>query len=357
LAGPLKTYAFVNAKLRTRISKILSEEFIRQLIRTRSLSESVQMLAETDFQPVQRIYEQTGDIKMAELELLSKEVEIYLELEKLLEEDVRGFVQALAERFEIEVLKNAIRLWFDAKIRGRSIENAAGYLLRRQIHHSIDLDGIINADTLERVGELLERTPYAGIVREQAPRVMEGASLFPLELALDRCLYARLVEAAEQLKPRDREIARRLIGVEIDLQNVGWLIRFKHFYSLNTDQALGYTLPGGLNLSVDLMRESYASERPDREMSVLLGKRYPELSTLLSTQDQAKSTARLTMIERILEQILALEVRRILTGYPFTIGIILAYFILKANEIRKIMTVLNAKFYNWPEERILAVIL
>jgi V/A-type H+-transporting ATPase subunit C len=356
LAGPLKTYAFINAKLRTRISKILPEEFIRQLIHSRSLAESVQMLAETDFHPVQRIYEQTGDIKMAELELLSKELEIYLELEKLLEEDVRGFVQALAERFEIEVLKNAIRLWFDAKIRGRSIENAGGYLLRKPIHHSIDLDGIINADTLERVGDLLERTPYAGIVREQAARVIEGASLFPLELALDRYLYARMVEAAEPLKPRDREIARRLIGVEIDLQNVGWLLRFKHFYSLDTDQALGYTLPGGLNMSVDLMRESYASERPDREMSALVGKRYPELSALLSTQDQVKSTARLTMIERILEQILALEVRKILTSYPFTIGIILAYFILKANEIRKIMTVLNAKFYNWPEERIMAVI-
>ena len=356
MAGPLKTYAFINAKLRTRISKILPEEFIRQLIHSRSLAESVQMLAETDFHPVQRIYEQTGDIKMAELELLSKELEIYLELEKLLEEDVRGFVQALAERFEIEVLKNAIRLWFDAKIRGRSIENAGGYLLRKPIHHSIDLDGIINADTLERVGDLLERTPYAGIVREQAARVIEGASLFPLELALDRSLYARMVEAAESLKPRDREIARRLIGVEIDLQNVGWLLRFKHFYSLDTDQALGYTLPGGLNLSVDLMRESYVSERPDREMSALVGKRYPELSALLSTQDQVKSTARLTMIERILEQILALEVRKILTSYPFTIGIILAYFILKANEIRKIMTVLNAKFYNWPEERIMAVI-
>jgi len=356
LAGPLKTYAFVNAKLRTRISKILPEEFIRQLIHTRSLAESVQMLAETDFRPVQRIYAQTGDIKMAELELLRKEVEIYLELENLLEEEVQGFVKALNERFEIEVLKNAIRLWFDAKIRGRSIENAGSYLLRRPIHHSIDLDGIINADTLERVGDLLARTPYAGIIRAQAARVMEAASLFPLELALDRFLYTRLVEAAEQLKPRDREIAQRLIGVEIDLQNVGWLIRFKNFYSLEADQALGYTLTGGLNLTPELMRESYVAERADREISALVGRRYPELATLLSTQDQVKSTARLTMIERILEQIMALEVRKILTGYPFTVGIILAYFILKANEIRKIMTILNAKFYNWPEERILAVI-
>jgi len=356
LAGPLKTYAFVNAKLRARISKILPEDFIRKLIRSRSLAESVQLLAETDFQPVQRIYEQTGDIKMAELELLRKEVEIYLELEGLLEEEVRSFVETLTERFEIERLKNVIRLWFDCRIRGRNIENAGGYLLRRPIHHSIDLEAIIHADTLESVGDLLESTPYAGIVREQAARVTEAASLFPLELALDRFFYARLVEAGEHLKPRDREIARRLIGVEIDLQNVGWLIRFKHFYSLDAGQALEYTLAGGLNLSVDLMRDSYASERADREMSALVGKRYPELSTLLTRQDQVKSTGRLTMIERILEQILGLEVKKMMAGYPFTIGIILAYFILKANEIKKIMTVLNAKFYNWPEERILAVI-
>ncbi|UCF97054.1 MAG: V-type ATPase subunit [Spirochaetaceae bacterium] len=356
MARPLKTYAFINAKLRTRISKILPEQFIRQLVRARSLAESVQMLAESDFAPVQKVYERTGDIKTAELELLRGELSIYLELERLLEEEVRDFVRALGERFEIENLKNALRLWFDRRIRGRAVDDARGYLLRRAIHHSIDLDGIIDADTLEQVADRLEGTPYSEIVRQQAAKVMQAASLFPLELTLDRYLYSRLVQATDQLSTRDREIAQRLLGVEIDLQNVGWLIRFKNFYSLEEDQALGYTLPGGLNLTPELMRESYTAERTDREISALVGRRYPEIAPLLSSQEQTKLTARLTMIERILEQILAIEVRKILTGYPFTIGIVLAYFILKANEIRKIMTVLNAKFYDWPEEHILALI-
>jgi len=356
LAGPLKTYAFVNAKLRTRISKILPEEFIRQLIRARSLAESVQMLAETDFAPVQKVYERTGDVKTAELELVEKELSIYLELEGLVEEEVHEFVHALTSRFEIEVLKNVLRLWFDRRIRGRNIEDARSYLLRKPIHHSIDLEAIINADTLEQAAEHLERTPYAGIVRQQAAGVLEAASLFPLELALDRFFYSRLAAATDRLGARDRKIARRLIGVEIDLQNVGWLIRFKTFYSLEVDQALGFTLPGGLNLSSELMRESYDAERTDREISALVGKRYPEIAPLLASREQTKFTARLTMIERILEQIMTIEVKKILTGYPFTIGIILAYFILKSDEIRKIMTVLNAKFYNWPEERILALV-
>ncbi len=356
MAGPLKTYAFINAKLRTRISKILPEQFIRQLARARSLAESVQMLAETDFAPVQKIYEQTGDIKTAELELLRKELSIYLELEKLVEEEVLGFVHALCERFETENLKNALRLWFDRRIRGRNIEDARGYLLRKPIHHPIDLDGIINSDTLEEVADRLQATPYAAIVRQQSAQVMKDSSLFSLELALDRFLYHRLVEAADRLAPRDREIARRLIGVEIDLQNVGWLIRFKNFYSLETEQALGYTLAGGLNLEPELMRESYVSEQTDREISALVGRRYPEIAPLLASKEQTKFTARLTLIERILEEIIKIEVRKIMTGYPFTIGIILSYFILKSDEIRKVMTVLNAKFYDWPEERIQALV-
>ena len=54
----------------------------------------------------------------------------------------------------------------------------------------------------------------------------------------------------------------------------------------------------------------------------------------------------------ILEEIMKHEVHRILAGYPFTIGIILSYFILKRNELKKIRTILNAKHYGIEQERI-----
>jgi vacuolar-type H+-ATPase subunit C/Vma6 len=71
---------------------------------------------------------------------------------------------------------------------------------------------------------------------------------------------------------------------------------------------------------------------------------YPGLSALLSAQT-SDSTSRLILIRRILEEIMKQEVRRILAGYPFTIGIVLSYFILKRNELRRIRTILNAKQY------------
>jgi len=46
------------------------------------------------------------------------------------------------------------------------------------------------------------------------------------------------------------------------------------------------------------------------------------------------------------------EADRSLAGYPFSIGIVLAYFTRQREELRTIMTILNAKNYSLPEERI-----
>ena len=148
MPGPLKKYAFINAQLRARISKILPEEFPRQMAGAASLAEAAQMLAGTPFAAAEAAYTRTGDIKMAELELLRAEVELYREIEGRVEGQVRELVYALATRFEVEELKGALRLWFDARVRGRRIEGSQGYLLRERIHHALDLDRIVGASSL-----------------------------------------------------------------------------------------------------------------------------------------------------------------------------------------------------------------
>jgi len=45
-----------------------------------------------------------------------------------------------------------------------------------------------------------------------------------------------------------------------------------------------------------------------------------------------------------------------LSGYPFTVGIVLAYFVLKRNEMRKVRSILNAKYYKLSEERLQGIL-
>jgi V/A-type H+-transporting ATPase subunit C len=355
VSGPLKKYAFINAKLRARISKILPDELTAQMMRTSSLTETMQLLRDTPFADMVVVYNSTGDLKSAELELLKKEIALYLEFERLIpgEEELLGFIRALTLRYETDNLKQALRLWFDQAVRERNIDTMVGYLYRQRILHSLPLDGIINAPNLETVIELLGGTPYGRILEAQSEQVMAGRSLFPAEIALDHFFYRTLRGQADQLETRDREIVRRMIGVEIDLQNINWLIRFKEFYKLPLEEVLAWSIPEGHALDRKAITDAYGSK--EDTLLNLIKKRYSEYAPLLAAQGTG-SQSRLVLLERILEQIMLTEVRHILSGYPFTIGIILSYFILKRTEIKTVMTILNAKFYQLPEERIKSVL-
>jgi vacuolar-type H+-ATPase subunit C/Vma6 len=82
----------------------------------------------------------------------------------------------------------------------------------------------------------------------------------------------------------------------------------------------------------------------------LLRGSYGSIGALLGSGGNAAS--RLAFLEGALRQISADEAGRSLAGYPFSIGIVLAYFTRAREELRTVMTILNAKNYAMPEERI-----
>ena len=353
MAFSLKKYSFINAKLRTRLSRIFSDDFINQIIRSPSLPETVQLFVDTDYANIESIYNRTGDIKLVELELFRHQANLYTEVERYVEKEVLDLVKALAAKFETENLKNVLRLWFDKNIRKRDISMALNYLYRDKIHYDLNIDRILNTDSLETVAEALQGTPYHQIIRENSLSVVKDKNLFKLEIAIDHYYYKQLLTEARKLSDRDCRIATRLIGVTIDRQNINWIVRFKMTYNLPLQEALKYCIPSGFSLNQDAIAQAYSSDSVTEILSGLVKRKYPGFQSLLAKQTQ-ETNARLLLVERILSQILSREVSRILVGYPFTIGIILAYFILKENEIKKIMTILNAKYYGISEDRIMS---
>jgi V/A-type H+-transporting ATPase subunit C len=351
MASALTKYSYINAKLRARISKILPDDFTDQLVRARTLLEAVQLFKDTDFSFIESIYNKTGDLKSVELELYKREITLYVEIERYVKDDVLRFVSTLSTVFEVESLKNALRLWFDRVIRKRDIGEPYLYLHREKIHHNIDFDGIINAQTVDEIVNTLAGTPYADPVERAKQWIEERKSIFLAEVHLDQYLYKKIEDELSRLEGQDQAIAKRFIGVEIDLQNISWLVRFKSVYDLPLDEALSYVLPSRNSGARDRITAAYHSQDVKEMLSGFLSRGYHGLDTILS-QGVGDQTSRFVVIERILEQIMLFEVSKTLGGYPFTIGIILAYFILKKNELRRIVTILNAKFYEIPEERI-----
>lgn len=351
MSGPLSKYAFINAKLRARISKILPEDLFGRLAKAPSLDGALVLLRETPFADLERTYAATGDLKQAELELLKREIDLYRNIRQFVHPDCLELVDALLSQFEIDNLKNAIRIFFDRRIRKRPADTSEHYILYERILASIPIDAVVNASSFEEIAGVCEGTPYGSIIRKYSVTVESEGSLFRMEMALDHLYYRNLLSAIAKLGQPDRDIALRLAGVEIDLQNIRWIIRFRHFYDLSLEAVMAAVVPGGFNLSGALIEEMYKAQNVTSMLRGFVKSRYPGLSMLLASET-ADTASRILLVRRIMEEIMKHEAQRILTGYPFTIGILLAYFLLKKRELTRLRALLNAKQYGVEQERI-----
>ncbi len=344
MADRLSQYAFINAKLRARISQILTADFFNELARASTLESMLAMLRDTGFAELEKTYTATGDLKQVELKLIEHEIDLYRELKKHVHPDTVEFLEALLVRYEIDNLKNAIRVFFDRVVRGRAIEAGAEYIVYEPIIHDLPIDKILYAESFEEIAVLLAGTGYEEIIRGHAGQVRQEGNLFRMEIAFDHAYYAGLLAAAGRLGRRDRRIACRLIGAEIDTENISWMVRLKTFYDISRELLEAAIIPGGAVIKTSLAADLCREDSVAAVMGHIIEGYYPEYLPLLSAQ-AAESTSGLRLIGRILEEIRHQEIRRILTGDPFTIGIVLAYFLLKHKEVATLRRLLTAKRY------------
>ncbi|HUX22647.1 MAG TPA: V-type ATPase subunit [Spirochaetia bacterium] len=346
MAGHVGKYAYINAKLRARLSTMLPEDFFDRMEGAFSLADALTLLKDTPYSNLASVFDKTGDIKAVELELFADEIALYGEIRRQSDETVADMITAFELRYEVIVLKRALRLWFDRVVRERPIEENLSYLYRRPICYPIDIDALIAAGSISEISSLLKKTPYHEIVETAGREVEAKRTLFPLETALDRFYFSRLLSVFEQLDRQDRDIASRLIGVQIDIENINRLVRFKEAYRLPFEQILPDLIPHGHRLSNKIIETLVAAPDTGAQITQILGADYPELSAMMTgTKASSPLPARLFLIERVLEEVLSIEIRRVLGGYPFTIGIVIAYFLLAQTESRRIRSILNAKFY------------
>ncbi|HAE22416.1 MAG TPA: hypothetical protein DCG47_08870 [Spirochaetaceae bacterium] len=363
MANALARYAFLSAKLKTRLSKELPSELIDRLIKARSLPEAIMLLRDTAYAPIEKAYADTGDLRAGEAIIQARELELYTELFRFLKEPELSFVRALSLRFELEKVKHALRLWFDAVVRKRSIDGKSGYIYRPLIAHRFDVDEVIRAPDIETLVKAFGRSPYAEIAKRELPAAVSGRSLFAFELRLDRYYYDEAFAAAARLDSRDRLIAERALGVDVDMRNLSWLMRFKASPEAAKDVPLNAILPRGKAIDPQALaaaaeeRQGSAAFGPAGAAGAaltvaleLLAKHYGHFVALLSRGGDP--AARLTMMEGALRQIALAEAERSLAGFPFSIGVVLAYFTKRREELRAVMTILYAKNYSLPEERI-----
>jgi vacuolar-type H+-ATPase subunit C/Vma6 len=70
-------FAYVNTKLRSRLSKCLTDEQLESLIKAPSISEAVLLLRGTYYEAYDKAYEEAGDLRLAELAIAREEINLF----------------------------------------------------------------------------------------------------------------------------------------------------------------------------------------------------------------------------------------------------------------------------------------
>lgn len=345
LFKPLSKYSLINAKVRARLSTLLEIDTINKLAEAQSLGEFYSRLSGTVYEDIFSSPQAKSDPRMAEKLLMEKEAEWHRELINDLKGNERELISAMLEGYEVGNIKVALRI----REKGKAKEEELRYILTGKLVHNIPYRSVAGAKTMEDVIPILTGTPYAPSVARALDLYHEKGTLFPIETSLEIDYYKRLVKRVEALARRDRQIASRLIGLEIDVRNLSWLVRLKFYYGLPVGELGDYMIPGGGALKKDKLKRAFASETIRDVFISALDRSFAFAVELIKNEQEV---GKLYILEVILWNYLVREAKKSLAGFPFTIGTVLSYLILKRNEIRNLITILNGKLLDMDKESI-----
>lgn len=328
----LATYAFANAKVRAMLSYLIGAPTFSLLLDSKNIYELIDILKKTRYQDIfANVRADSPDLPSLERMLLLNDISIYRKVrDSLSGKKEREFVAILMQRYEIEDLKIVLRLWHS-----KEPVKVEDYILAEKIRFDIDYKKIASAETIEEVIVLLDKTDYKEPLLTARDKFKSTKSLFFLETSLDMDYYKRLIACIGRLSAADKRAASKILAVEVDSENIQWLIKIRRYYGLGLSDMLEWFMPGGSIKAEGALRSLYASGRMAGAIeSVMFGPYLP-------VKDLAEENIHL--IESFLYEILLKEVKKALGGDPFTIGTIFGYLILKRKETRNIISLLYAK--------------
>ncbi|NLV85246.1 MAG: V-type ATPase subunit [Spirochaetales bacterium] len=354
MKSPVRRYGFINAKLRARLGSMLDENKITILLQSNTVDELLQQLSDTHYAEIIESYDRSGDLQMLEAKLFEREVRVHQEIIDMLDGRHAELAAALTRKLEVENLKSVLRLWFSNAVKNQNIQYRYGYLYQRTIVSEIDWSQIINAPSYQDVLKALEHTIYfsSAAMYDFDDIVKDG--LFYVETALDRLWFSTVRSAAAKLPRMDREILNRVLDNDADLKNIINLVRYGWLYRLPSDTLQTLMFEGGTVTETKEFQTYLDLPADQRNPLLLVKKHFPKLARQLLDAEKESSlpVGHIEKVERYLGLARKKTYAKMLTGNPFTIGTVLAYFFQCERQDRIIRTIVNGLYYGWDSETV-----
>jgi len=252
-AMSVSEYAYVYARTRARMSELLGERKLRELVDARR-EDFLPLLMDTAYKgKLTKAALVEIDARSIERALNEELIAQYVMVIRSTSGVVRALFAALFRRLEVKNLKAVIRAKAVAGTEAVMLFPVEAFFKRR-------ISRLMDVDSLEGVIKQLEK-PYRSVLEEALSAYEKSKRLLVLERALDAEYSNALWDRIETLRGTDRELVRELIGTEFDITNIRTLLRCKS-EGIAGAEIMNYFLPYGYarDFGADAVKDSIFAE-------------------------------------------------------------------------------------------------
>jgi V/A-type H+-transporting ATPase subunit C len=335
-------YSVLHARVRALYSRMLSPERWNRLCEATSFEALITLLKETVYGPyLSEVEEKRLTSRRAVYQINGHLANAYLAVIRLAPEQARALLEQLFRQFEVDNLKAVLR----------GVATGALWEEIRYVLFPLGSSTVLPAQAMSEAGSMaaavqhLRGTPYYRTLTHAMERYTAEQSLFPLEVALDLDYWRELWSDVNRLSDRDRSQAQRIVGSLLDMNNLMWAMRYRVYHHLSEEEIINYTLPIGYQVRDAHVRAIAAGA----DIAHVLIQIYPNLTDVESLLREPK--VGLPEVELQLQRHIAERCRAAFVGYPFHIGIPLAYVVLNELELQDLTVLIEAKSLQIPTER------
>jgi len=343
--GKVSKYAYINAKVRGMMGKLLTREAIDSLIGAESFQTMVRLLEQSPYGPklVAFPFEQINS-EILDRVFSEDFIETFSALYRSSPSDVKEFLNKIRMKFEARTLKTLLR----TKVANLPLEEAMRYIIPVSVFTRPVCEELLKKKDLKEMVENIPIRIFRKALEENWRYYEETRNILPLEVAVDRVSFEEIWKyIKDNMGGLDKRVSRRVVGVEIDSINIKILLRGK-LLGLDHLTIQKLLLRVNYRLRDEILRKSLEAKSVSEVVETLAV--HPYDSILHDVLRKYEKKDLLTGIEVELDKLIYEASKKAGYGYPFQIGTILCYLNLKWFEIKNLKTIVVGK-----EERIIPV--
>lgn len=348
MASGVSGYAAISTRVRAMYSDLLS---LQEMIRLSDAPDFPTLISLLKSTPYGKYLTGVKDSELtprrAILQIKQRLAASYSSVVQQAPEQTRPLIRQLYRYYELGNLKAVLRSIQTVSSWNSDIpawDRVREVLFPYGSYTAIPAQAMVETGNVASAIDLLRGTPYESTISFAARRVSTEQSLFPLEVALDLDYWRRLWAEARKLSGKDREMAMKIIGSLLDMNNLNWVIRYRIYHKLSEEELINYTLPFGFRVSDNDVRAIAAGS----DIEAVIARIYPSISDVGALLEHPQSG--LPKLEHALKQQVMRQCTAAFIGDPFHIGIPLAYLLLSDFEVQDLIVLIEGKSFNMPDE-------